>query len=97
MDLMRRPSPSTDEFDELLADNRTAFLRNIADELRQHLPLDSMLPSESTAYRTVPETRTGLGPGHVVDEGDDDGVFHDDVADAATPSANSPRGQLPVR
>lgn len=45
---------SADEFDEMLSDNRTAFLRNIADELRQRLPLDAMLPSENAAYCKVP-------------------------------------------
>lgn len=43
-----------DEFDEMLSDNRTVFLRNIADELRQRLPLDAMLSSESAAYCKVP-------------------------------------------
>lgn len=46
---------SADDFDEMLSDNRTAFLRNIADELRQRLPLDAMLPSESAAYCKVLE------------------------------------------
>lgn len=58
------PSPA-DDFDELLSDNRTAFLRSVADDLRQRLPLDAMLPSESTAYRTVPRpNQTGPEPGN---------------------------------
>lgn len=44
---------TADDFEELLSDNRTAFLRTVADELRQRLPLDAMLPSESTAYCTM--------------------------------------------
>lgn len=56
-------APPADDFEELLSDNRTAFLRTVADELQQRLPLDAMLPSESTAYRTVPETGPGPGQG----------------------------------
>lgn len=49
------PCSVADEFDELLSDNRKVILRNIADELRVHLPPDAMLPSENTAYAKVPQ------------------------------------------
>ncbi|XP_036927234.1 uncharacterized protein zgc:109986 isoform X2 [Acanthopagrus latus] len=41
---------TSDELDELLSDNRKVILRHISAELRAALPLDAMLPSESTAY-----------------------------------------------
>ncbi|KAM9341776.1 uncharacterized protein ABDE67_015431 [Symphorus nematophorus] len=40
----------TDEFDELLSDNRTVILRNISADLRERLPQNAMFPSETTAY-----------------------------------------------
>lgn len=81
-----------DDFDKQLSDNRTAFLRSVAEDLRQRLPLDAMLPSESTAYRMVPDQDPGGGGG--LEEAEDDaGVF----ADAATLAADGARRRLPVR
>lgn len=93
------PSP-LDDFEEILSDNRTAFLRSVADDLRQRLPLDAMLPSESTAYSTVPRpergrARTRVGEGRwkrlkmML-------VFPGGVADAATLSADGARRCLLV-
>uniref|UniRef100_A0A3B4WG70 Zgc:109986 n=1 Tax=Seriola lalandi dorsalis TaxID=1841481 RepID=A0A3B4WG70_SERLL len=59
--LLRRVSPSelpklldwirnSDELDDLLVDNRKVMLQSIADDLRASLPLDAMLPSETTAH-----------------------------------------------
>lgn len=42
-----------DELDELLQDNRKVMLQSIAAELRARLPLDAMLPSETTAQHKV--------------------------------------------
>ncbi|XP_038583980.1 uncharacterized protein zgc:109986 isoform X2 [Micropterus salmoides] len=44
---------TSDEFDELLSDNKTVILQNISDELRGRLPADAMFPSETTAYSTM--------------------------------------------
>lgn len=85
----------------MLSDNRTAFLRSVADDLRQRLPLDAMLPSESKAYSTVPRPERGRARSRV-------GkrrwkrlkmtlVFPGGVADAATLSADGARRCLPVR
>ncbi|KAM3595583.1 uncharacterized protein V6R79_025644 [Siganus canaliculatus] len=41
---------TSDDVDELLSDNRAVFLRHIAEELRQRLPQDAMVPSEKRAY-----------------------------------------------
>ncbi|XP_070776935.1 uncharacterized protein [Enoplosus armatus] len=41
---------NSDEFDELLSDNKTVILRNISNELRVSVPADAMFPSETTAH-----------------------------------------------
>ncbi|XP_029972971.1 uncharacterized protein LOC115406859 isoform X2 [Salarias fasciatus] len=41
---------NSDELDELLQDNRRVILQNIADDLRTRLPLNAMLPSETSAH-----------------------------------------------
>ncbi|XP_056249626.1 uncharacterized protein zgc:109986 [Seriola aureovittata] len=62
--LLRRVSPSelpklldwirnSDELDDLLVDNRKVMLQSIADDLRASLPLDAMLPSETTAHHKM--------------------------------------------
>ncbi|KAG7238085.1 hypothetical protein INR49_031439 [Caranx melampygus] len=59
--LLSRVSPSelprvldwirnSDELDDLLVDNRRVMLQSIADDLRACLPLDAMLPSETSAH-----------------------------------------------
>ena len=42
-----------DELDEVLVDNRTVILQSISEDLRGSLPLDAMLPCETTAIQTV--------------------------------------------
>lgn len=44
---------SSDDLDHLLDDNNKVILQNIADDLRAQLPLDAMLPSETTAHLKV--------------------------------------------
>ncbi|CAJ1074917.1 uncharacterized protein zgc:109986 [Xyrichtys novacula] len=41
---------NSDQLDELLSDNRKVILQNISEELRQHLPAEAMLPSETAAH-----------------------------------------------
>lgn len=41
---------NSDELDELLQDNRRVMLQSIADDLRTRLPLDAMLPSETSVH-----------------------------------------------
>uniref|UniRef100_A0A3P9JXG2 Zgc:109986 n=1 Tax=Oryzias latipes TaxID=8090 RepID=A0A3P9JXG2_ORYLA len=41
---------NSDDLDHLLDDNNKVILQNIADDLRALLPLDAMLPSETTAH-----------------------------------------------
>uniref|UniRef100_A0A3B4XFL2 Zgc:109986 n=2 Tax=Seriola lalandi dorsalis TaxID=1841481 RepID=A0A3B4XFL2_SERLL len=43
----------TYELDDLLVDNRKVMLQSIADDLRASLPLDAMLPSETTAHHKM--------------------------------------------
>ncbi|XP_004082184.1 uncharacterized protein LOC101160205 [Oryzias latipes] len=61
LQLLSRLSPSelpklldwmnnSDDLDHLLDDNNKVILQNIADDLRAQLPLDAMLPSETTAH-----------------------------------------------
>uniref|UniRef100_A0A8C7Z475 Zgc:109986 n=1 Tax=Oryzias sinensis TaxID=183150 RepID=A0A8C7Z475_9TELE len=61
LQLLSRLSPSelpklldwiknSDDLDHLLDDNNKVILQNIADDLRARLPLDAMLPSETTAH-----------------------------------------------
>ncbi|KAM8834192.1 uncharacterized protein ACB058_017836 isoform 3-T3 [Synchiropus picturatus] len=40
---------TSDELDDLVTDNGKVILQSIADDLRAHLPLDAMLPSEAGA------------------------------------------------
>ncbi|KAM6969675.1 uncharacterized protein LKV04_018248 [Tautogolabrus adspersus] len=44
---------NSDELDELLSDNRKVILQNISEELRERLPADAMLPSETAAYNKM--------------------------------------------
>ncbi|XP_008275334.1 uncharacterized protein LOC103353920 isoform X2 [Stegastes partitus] len=44
---------NSDDLDDLLLDNRTVILQNIADDLRTRLPLDAMLPSEAAAHHKM--------------------------------------------
>ncbi|XP_034530823.1 uncharacterized protein zgc:109986 [Notolabrus celidotus] len=44
---------NSDELDELLSDNRTVILQNISEELRERLPTEAMLPSETAAYNKM--------------------------------------------
>ncbi|XP_053170848.1 uncharacterized protein LOC128354695 [Scomber japonicus] len=44
---------TSDELDELLVDNSTVMLQSIADDLRASLPLNAMLPSETSAQHKM--------------------------------------------
>ncbi|XP_037098310.1 uncharacterized protein zgc:109986 [Syngnathus acus] len=44
---------TSDELDELLVDNNQVILRCIADDIRESLPLDAMLPSEANALHKM--------------------------------------------
>ncbi|XP_061531846.1 uncharacterized protein zgc:109986 [Phycodurus eques] len=44
---------SSEDLDELLVDNSKVILRSIADEIRESLPLDAMLPCEAIAQQKM--------------------------------------------
>ncbi|XP_074548367.1 uncharacterized protein LOC141806644 [Halichoeres trimaculatus] len=44
---------NSDELEDLLSDNRRVILQNISEELRERLPADAMLPSETAAYNKM--------------------------------------------